>query len=247
MDKGEGEGYKPEAAFEEDTREQLFDLSLTNSTELWLIQWPFNEVSFGSSYFVRFYLVVILQSYLYFQVPDFNGKEISLNLHHDGCLGSFEASVGKTYDVVSSAVQEPDATVFVSSSSKTKIVGKISRRVSLVHYPDPEELEKQQTEKKSKRLFHKSGGSSLVNSSYHSVTPTQSTKLRSSNLSRGATLSHSSRHKSSLSEAGDDSAALKRRRIHKHNASTDRSTLDSGRGQSIYTISGLSDIHAEEN
>ena len=39
------EGYKPETGFEEDSREPLTDISLSDSTELWLIQWPINEVS----------------------------------------------------------------------------------------------------------------------------------------------------------------------------------------------------------
>jgi hypothetical protein len=29
-----------------------------------------------------------------FKLPDFNGKELSLSLDQDGCLGSFEASPG---------------------------------------------------------------------------------------------------------------------------------------------------------
>lgn len=41
----EVEGYKPETGFEEDSREPLTDISLSDSTELWLIQWPINEVS----------------------------------------------------------------------------------------------------------------------------------------------------------------------------------------------------------
>lgn len=41
----EVEGYKPEPGFEEDSREPLADISLSDSTELWLIQWPINEVS----------------------------------------------------------------------------------------------------------------------------------------------------------------------------------------------------------
>ncbi|KAJ6797743.1 mediator-associated protein 2 [Iris pallida] len=45
---------------------------------------------------------------------------------------------------MSFAAQEPDATVFVpsSSSSESKIVGKISRRVCFVNYPEPGELDK---------------------------------------------------------------------------------------------------------
>ncbi|EEF50133.1 mediator-associated protein 2 [Ricinus communis] len=207
------DGYRAEAGFEEDSREPLVDLSFTDSTsELWLIQWPHNEL------------------------PDFNGKEISLNLYTDGCLATFEGSSGKVYDVVSSAAQEPDATVFLSSASQTKIVGNVSRRVSLVHFPDPKELEKQEAEKKSKRMYQMSAGSS-----YHSATPTQSTKLRNSYSLRGhAASTHSSRHRSSLSEAGEQSSAKKRRHKYERTASTDRSTLDSGRGQSGYTISGSS-------
>lgn len=40
------EGYKPQAKFEEDRREFLTDISLTDSEELWLIQWPANEVRY---------------------------------------------------------------------------------------------------------------------------------------------------------------------------------------------------------
>ncbi|OAY43813.1 mediator-associated protein 2 [Manihot esculenta] len=214
----EEKSYKPEAGFEEDIREPLVDLSLTDSTELWLIQWPHNEL------------------------PDFQGKEISISLHRDGCLGSFEGSSGKVYDVVSSFMEEPDATVFVSSESETKIVGNISRRVSLVHYHDPKELEKQEAEKKSKRLYQMSAGSSLINSSNHSGTPSQSSRLRNSHSSRGHPAStHSSRHRSSLSEVGEQSSAKKRKHKHGLLMSTDQSTLDSGRGHSGYTFSGSSE------
>lgn len=118
------------------------------------------------------------------------------------------------------------------------VVGKISRRVSLVHYPEPKELEKQEAEKKSSRLYQMSGRSSLINS--HSATLTQSSKPRSSLSSRGhAASTHSSRHKA-LFEAGEQSNSRKRRRIHEHTGSTDQSTLDSGRGHSVSTFSGSS-------
>lgn len=41
------EQYKPDVDFQEDSREPLVDLTLTDSTELWLIQWPHNEVNFS--------------------------------------------------------------------------------------------------------------------------------------------------------------------------------------------------------
>ncbi|XP_073006909.1 uncharacterized protein [Typha latifolia] len=112
--------YKPGPYFEEDAKAPLLDISLTESKELWLIQWPFNQL----------------------QAADFHGKELSLKLHGDGQLGSFDSSTGKSYEVVSFAAQEPNATVFVSSESESKVVGKISRRICLVHYPEPKELEK---------------------------------------------------------------------------------------------------------
>lgn len=121
-------------------------------------------------------------------------------------------------------------------------VGNISRRVSLVHYHDPKELEKQEAEKKSKRLYQMSAGSSLINSSNHSGTPSQSSRLRNSHSSRGHPAStHSSRHRSSLSEVGEQSSAKKRKHKHGLLMSTDQSTLDSGRGHSGYTFSGSSE------
>ncbi|KAL5226392.1 hypothetical protein ABZP36_014657 [Zizania latifolia] len=56
--------------------------------------------------------------------------------------GEASGDEGKFYDVVSFAFQQPDATVFLPSGSEAKAVGKNSRRVSLVRYPDSEELEK---------------------------------------------------------------------------------------------------------
>lgn len=110
----------PDEHFEENTDSALGDIEFTDSTELWLIQWPVKQL----------------------KPQDFQGKELSLKLHRDGKLGSFESS-GKTYDLMSFAAQEPDATVFVpSSSSESKIVGKISRRVCLVNYPEPGEFDK---------------------------------------------------------------------------------------------------------
>jgi len=75
-------------------------------------------------------------------ISDFHGKELSLKLHKDGNLGNLESSSGKSYELVSYKAQQPDATVFQPSGSEIKPVGKISRRVCLVRYPEPEELVK---------------------------------------------------------------------------------------------------------
>uniref|UniRef100_A0A0E0JGL3 Mediator-associated protein 2 n=1 Tax=Oryza punctata TaxID=4537 RepID=A0A0E0JGL3_ORYPU len=111
---------EPGPAFEENSEEVMLDISQTESTELWLIQWPLNQLD----------------------ASDFHGQELTLKLHRDGKLSSLESSSGKSYDLVSFAAQKPDATVFLPSGPEAKAVGKIARRVSLVRYPDPEELEK---------------------------------------------------------------------------------------------------------
>ncbi|EEC70348.1 hypothetical protein OsI_01255 [Oryza sativa Indica Group] len=113
-------GYEPGPAFEENSEEAMLDISQTESTELWLIQWPLNQLD----------------------ASDFHGQELTLKLHRDGKLSSLESSSGKSYDLVSFAAQQPDAPVFLPSGPEAKAVGKIARRVSLVRYPDPEELEK---------------------------------------------------------------------------------------------------------
>ncbi|XP_072995946.1 uncharacterized protein [Typha latifolia] len=143
--------YRPGPDFEEETKGPLLDISLTESKELWLIQWPFNQL----------------------QPADFHGKELSLKLHGDGQLGSFEFSSGKSYEVVSFAAQEPDATVFLASGSESKVdipVGKVSRRVCLVRYPEPKELEKAGFANINLST-QRSEGSSRKSMSRHSVTP----------------------------------------------------------------------------
>ncbi|KAL0545824.1 hypothetical protein IC582_015720 [Cucumis melo] len=227
------EGYKPPAEFEEDRREFLTDISLTDSEELWLIQWPAN------------------------QAPDFDGQEFSLQLHPDGHMGSFQGSSGKSYDVISCVAQEPEASVFLPSSSDTRLVGKISRRISLVHYPEPEELEKATTSLKS--LCQKSSGISLTNSR-------QTTTSRGpQSSSRRTTSSRSSKPRSSVSEFEEPwkpssvkqelkstesrdhqkKDSSKRKRSHEPSRSIDHSTRDSGHSHSAVTSSGSAERSSE--
>ncbi|ONM31104.1 Mediator-associated protein 2 [Zea mays] len=90
--------YEPGPAFEEVKEEAMLDISPTDSTEFWLIQWPKDQID----------------------VLDFHGKELSLKLHSDGNLGNLENSSGKSYEIASFAAQKPDATVFLPSGSETK-------------------------------------------------------------------------------------------------------------------------------
>lgn len=197
--------------FQEYFKDPLIELNPTDSKELWLIQWPSN------------------------QAPDFDGQELSLKLHHNGLLGSFEGSSGRSYDVVNFKAQDPNATVFLSSASESKIVGKISRRVQLVHYPDPSELEKQNTNKQ-KQMYQKSFATSLTNSSHHRASPSKSARTKSSH-SVGTSM-HNSRSKSSLSEVGEPSKPAKKRHVEEPTVSREQSTQDSGRGNSAVTSTG---------
>ncbi|KAK9004623.1 hypothetical protein V6N11_042086 [Hibiscus sabdariffa] len=175
--------YRPPPEFEEDSSQQLVDLTLTDSTELFLIQWPIH------------------------QNPEINGEVATLQLDSDGKLGSFTDSNGKAYDLVTSASKQPDATVVLSSESESKIVGKISRRVSLVHYMTPEEYEKLRSDKK---LMHQRS-SGMADSSNPFLTPMQSKGWKGSQ-SLGRTVStHGSRQKSTFSGINEQSKTSKRK------------------------------------
>ncbi|WMV07236.1 hypothetical protein MTR67_000621 [Solanum verrucosum] len=195
--------YKPPPEFEEVKKDSLINLNIADSTELWLIQWPFN------------------------QHPGLDGQEISLKLHHDGHMGSFEDSSGKyskSYEVVSCRAQDPDAVVFLSSESEPKIAGKISRRVSLIHYPEPSEL-KQNSINLKQMMAQRSSGTTLTNSSHRFATPSQSTRTRS--IMRSGSSS-----KSTMRKHGDGRPAK----------SNDQSVQDSGKsGRSALTSSGSFD------
>ena len=44
MDDVREANYRPPPEFIEDTKDSLVELSMTDSKELWLIQWPVNQV-----------------------------------------------------------------------------------------------------------------------------------------------------------------------------------------------------------
>ncbi|CAJ1938450.1 unnamed protein product [Sphenostylis stenocarpa] len=121
MDLEGAEGYRPSAEYVEDSNEAL--INLTDSTELLFLKLPSsNELDDGRAVFVPL-------SYL--MCP-------ALRVHQ--WLNFHVMLTGKVYDFVSYSAQEPDETVFISSTEPK--IGKISMRVSTVHYPDPKEFEK---------------------------------------------------------------------------------------------------------
>ncbi|XP_073030041.1 uncharacterized protein [Primulina eburnea] len=195
MDVSAGNVYQPPEEFVEDKKVPLVDLDVTDSTELWLIQWPIN------------------------QSPDFDGREVSLKLNGDGRIGSFECSSGKSYDVVSLKSQGPEPVVFLSSTAEAKVAGKISRRVSLIHYPDPVELKKRNNLKLSQSQRSSMATSTL--SGRPSATPTRSIKPKNPlTMSGEATSTQSGRTKSTT-------------------------TQDSAKGNSVVTSTGSME-HSEE-
>lgn len=212
MDASSSDSYKPPPGFEEDTKPPLVKPELPDTTELWLLQWPVN------------------------QIPDFDGQEFSLEVGRDECLGSFKGLSGKEYDLVNCGTANMDTTVFASSGPESKIVGKISRRVALVHYPKPEELINNQ-----KQIYQRSGGSSITNSGLRFTTPTQSSKLPRHSLSLTRSGLRASTYRSNISEVGEPSKPLmpfKGRQVNESSGSMDRHTEDSRRGQSGITTSG---------
>jgi hypothetical protein len=162
---------------------------------------------------------------------------------------------GKNYDIVSFAAQESNATVFLSSASEPNVVGKISRLVSLVHYPEPDEIQKLNSNN-LRQIYEKSRGSSLINSSRQfsiqssilrnsqtrSSRPTSTHSVRpTSTHSSHPTSTHSSRQRSSLSEVGEPSKPSKRKHVRESTGSMEHSTQDSGRDHSAVTTSGSSE------
>ncbi|PIA24860.1 hypothetical protein AQUCO_18100005v1 [Aquilegia coerulea] len=127
-----------------------------------------------------------------FQLAQLHGQEIQLKLLSNGTMGSFTNMSGETYELATFASEESDTNVIQSSASNAKIVGKISRRVSLIHYAEPRELED------PRQFYERSYGSSATRSS------------RQSGLSY-VTPSRSSRPKGSLFGTGESSKRSKKR------------------------------------
>ncbi|XP_057773402.1 uncharacterized protein LOC130992672 [Salvia miltiorrhiza] len=200
MDDAIDTGYHPGSEFVEDKREPLIDLETTDSTELWLIQWPIN------------------------QTPEFSGQQVSIKLQGDGHIGTFESSSGISYEMLSMKSQGPKETVFLSSVSEAKIAGKISKHVSLIHYPEPSELQKRNSLNLS--LSQRSSMTTSTLSGRRLATPSRSVKPRNSHGMSGYS-TPSSRTKSSVSGLGEPSKPPKRKRVD--------SAQDSGKTTSAVT------------
>ncbi|KAF2579892.1 hypothetical protein F2Q70_00010845 [Brassica cretica] len=168
--------YKPSEEFEVSKLQSLLDFDVTGAKELWLIQCPISHF------------------------PKIEGKELKVKLDEDGVLGGFEDSYGKEVDLVSFASQDADATVIIPSEKESKIVGKISRRVSLVRFPEPEELT-MKVKTKQKLV-----GAAVTSSSVRNSNPAQSSRhkrgqspLRHSTSSRQKSVFPSSSTKTPMS------------------------------------------------
>ncbi|KAL0432226.1 UNVERIFIED_CONTAM: hypothetical protein Slati_2556900 [Sesamum latifolium] len=218
MDVSVEPSYQPPAGFVEDRKDPLIDLNLADSTELWLIQWPIN------------------------QLPDLDGLLVSLKVHGDGQIGTFEGSSGKSYEVVSFKPQGPEAAVVLSSASEAKIAGKISRRVSLIHYPDPSELQRRNNLNLIQSQRSSTAASTM--SGRRLATPSSSAKPRNSQAVSGYS-TPSSRMKSSVSGYLESSKPQKRRHVNEQIRYTDHSAQDSGKGNSAITSTGSLE-HSQE-
>lgn len=144
--------YKPPEDFQVNNLQSLVDFDdVTGSKELWLIQCPLSHF------------------------PEIEGKELKIRLDKDGVLGGFEDLSGKEVELVSFASQDADATVILPSQQESKIVGKISRRISLVRFTKPKELlETMKVNTQQKLVRGAVRSSSLKNSN-----PAQSSRRKS--------------------------------------------------------------------
>ncbi|KAL0747064.1 hypothetical protein Bca101_029066 [Brassica carinata] len=109
-----------------------------------------------------------LQSLVDFDVTGSLANPVPFKSYKDGVLG------GKEVEFVSFASQDADATVIIPSQQESTIVGKISRRVSLVRFPKPKELLETMTVETQQKLVRGAAtSSSLTNSN-----PAQSSRRK---------------------------------------------------------------------
>lgn len=113
--------------------------------------------------------------------------------------------------------------------------GKISRHVSLIHYPEPSELQKRNSLNLS-RSQRASMTTSTI-SGRRLATPSRSSKPRSSQAMSGYS-TPSSRTKSTVSGLGEPSKGSKRKRVDDETRSVSHSAQDSGKTQSAVTSTG---------
>ncbi|KAF3501759.1 hypothetical protein F2Q69_00040166 [Brassica cretica] len=89
-------------------------------------------------------------------------------------MGGFEDLSGKDVEFVSSASQDADATVIIPSQQESTIVGKISRRGSLVRFPKPKELLETMTVETQQKLVP----GAATSSSLTNANPAQSSRRK---------------------------------------------------------------------
>ncbi|KAK9748683.1 hypothetical protein RND81_02G073300 [Saponaria officinalis] len=179
-----GEGYVCAPEFKEDTQNSLVDIHLNENTELWLVQLPDD------------------------QFPDIDGQNLTLDLDQDGELGSVKGPDGTEYTLVNFPSEVAETTVFQPAPSGTKIVGKISRHVSLIHYPEP-----------------KKHGATNVAARKRMPLSSKTTFTKS----QFSTPSRTTSHKNVSSHSRSDSARSSRK------SGLSRQSGDSGQGHSVVT------------
>ncbi|CAN8264342.1 unnamed protein product [Cochlearia groenlandica] len=199
-------GYKPSEDFVVNKLQPLVDFDMTGSKELWLIQCPLSHF------------------------PEIDGKEFKVKLDKDGILGGFEDSYGKEVNLMSFASQDADATVIIPSGEQSNIVGKISRRASLVCYPEPKEL----LETMKARTQQKLVGAATSSSGKYSGNPTQSSRHKSgqSTFRHSAASTRSSKQKSTLTGLTDTPKSSSKRKHSGSSSSKHHSSTTTGSGSS---------------
>ncbi|KAG9136781.1 hypothetical protein Leryth_004550 [Lithospermum erythrorhizon] len=196
------------------------------STEIWIMQWPFDHDKSNSPWP---------------KLADFEGSEVTLKLNTtEGEFGSIQSSSGKSYELRSMESHTPEEFVFLTSASDTEIVGRVTRHVSVIHYPEASELQKPDKDI-ARKLGQRSSGTSLTGSARRTATPTQTTRSRHVQTSTGtiSTPSSGKRGTSSIiTGSSESSKSKKRKHANEASSSLGHSNGDSGRGHSAVTSSG---------
>ncbi|XP_010444410.1 PREDICTED: mediator-associated protein 2 [Camelina sativa] len=186
-----GLDYEPNEDFVVATTEEVDDAEISPEEEIWILQYPLGRGPAATQ----------------FPEVDEDFLEFDNDLDKEGIFGNFVDSSGTKVDLASYPPQDTESTMILPSENST-IAGRISRRVALVRYAEPNELLQKIKARSQQKLV-----GAVTNSSGKYSNPTQSSRLKSSKHSAS---SRSSKQKSLFSSFTEAPKSPKR----KHSSSS---------------------------
>ncbi|XP_010484258.1 PREDICTED: mediator-associated protein 2-like [Camelina sativa] len=198
-----GLDYEPNEDFVVATTEEVDDAEISPEEEIWIFQYPLGRGPAATQ----------------FPEVDEDFLEFDDDLDKEGIFGNFVDSSGTKIDLASYPPQDTESTMILPSENST-IAGRISRRVALVRYAEPNELLQKIKARSQQKLV-----GAVTNSSGKYSNPTQSSRKHSAS-------SRSSKQKSLFSSFTEAPKSSKRK----------NSDSSSGKhGISTSTVSGSSE------